>query len=74
MSNQVYVYENLDDNQDTKEEYDLSEFVPPNSDTTIDDQKIGQYKIVVHDKFHFIGNLYKQESSLSNFVKTDGII
>ena len=70
MSNQVYVYEHLDDNQDTKEEYDLSEFVPPRGDkTTIDDQKIGQYNIVVHDKFHFIGNLYKQESSISNFVK-----
>ena len=69
MSEHVYVYEDLDTTQDVKEEYDLSDFVPPINPNDIQKSKIGQYNIVVCDKFHFIGNLYKKESSLSNFVK-----
>ena len=69
MSEHVYVYEDLDKTQDVKEEYDLSDFVPPTTPNDIQKSKIGQYNIVVCDKFHFIGNLYKKESSLSNFVK-----
>ena len=69
MREHVYVYEDLDTTQDVKEEYDLSDFVPPINPNDIQKSKIGQYNIVVCDKFHFIGNLYKKESSLSNFVK-----
>ena len=67
MSNQddVYVYESLEDaNATVNEKYDLSEY-----NSHLKDNKVGKYEVVIYDKFHFMGDLYKPDTNVSNFVK-----
>ena len=67
MSDPVYVYEQLENSDiPVRQEYDLSDF---SHEHKLNDDKIGKYEVVVYNKFHFLGNLYKAGPDVSNVIK-----